>query len=76
MRFSAKAANASLASEDFSYYLQQVPGAFALIGGGPADAAPLHSPHYDFDDALIDPVARVLIALAGTPAPVVDEEPG
>ncbi|GJF11613.1 amidohydrolase [Mycolicibacterium cyprinidarum] len=64
-----------MASEDFSYYLQQVPGAFALIGGGPADAAPLHNARYDFDDALIDPVGRLLIDLAGAPVPVI-EGPG
>ncbi|HLR98674.1 MAG TPA: M20/M25/M40 family metallo-hydrolase, partial [Mycolicibacillus parakoreensis] len=61
-----------LASEDFSYYLQRVPGAFALIGGGPhppARAAPLHSAGYDFDDALIDPAGRLLIELAGAPVP-------
>ncbi|GFG72181.1 N(2)-acetyl-L-2,4-diaminobutanoate deacetylase DoeB2 [Mycolicibacter senuensis] len=58
-----------LASEDFSYYLQRVPGAFALIGGGRDDAAPLHNPRYDFDDALIDPVGRLLIELAGAKVP-------
>ncbi|ODR11565.1 peptidase M20 [Mycolicibacillus koreensis] len=61
-----------MASEDFSYYLEQIPGAFALIGGGPAApqrTAALHSAHYDFNDALIDPVARLLIALAGAPPP-------
>ncbi|HLS00218.1 MAG TPA: N(2)-acetyl-L-2,4-diaminobutanoate deacetylase DoeB2 [Mycolicibacillus parakoreensis] len=63
-----------MASEDFSYYLQQVPGAFALIGGGPAPparAAALHSSRYDFNDALIDPAARVLIDLTGAPPPPV-----
>ncbi|BDH59693.1 N(2)-acetyl-L-2,4-diaminobutanoate deacetylase DoeB2 [Tsukamurella sp. PLM1] len=56
-----------LASEDFSYYLQQVPGAFALLGSG--TCAPLHSPDYDFDDALLDPAARLLLGLAGAPEP-------
>jgi hippurate hydrolase len=54
-----------MASEDFSYYLQCVPGAFALIGGGGEQGAPLHNARYDFDDALIDPVGRMLIELAG-----------
>ncbi|WP_231995405.1 N(2)-acetyl-L-2,4-diaminobutanoate deacetylase DoeB2 [Mycobacterium sp. 1274756.6] len=56
-----------MASEDFSYYLQAVPGAFALVGGGPAEpgeAPPLHNARYDFNDALIDPVARLLIGMA------------
>lgn len=57
-----------MASEDFSYYLQRVPGAFALIGAG-VDAPPLHGAQYDFNDALIDPVGRALVALTGAPAP-------
>lgn len=56
-----------LASEDFSYYLRRIPGAFALLGSG--TAAPLHSAEYDFDDALLDPAARLLVALAGAPEP-------
>ncbi|MHA3948097.1 N(2)-acetyl-L-2,4-diaminobutanoate deacetylase DoeB2 [Cellulomonas bogoriensis] len=60
-----------LASEDFSYYLDAVPGAFALIGSddGQGHHEPCHSPRYDFNDALIDPVARVLVRLAGAPSP-------
>jgi hippurate hydrolase len=56
-----------LASEDFSYYLKERPGAFALIGAG--DGPSLHNPHYDFNDALLAPVARLLIRLAGGPDP-------
>ena len=37
-----------LATEDFSYILGQVPGAFAFIGNG--DTARLHQPSYDFND--------------------------
>jgi hippurate hydrolase len=61
-----------MASEDFSYYLQVCPGAFALIGSGDGERAhqvPCHSPHYDFNDALIDPVARIYARLAGVPIP-------
>jgi len=56
-----------MASEDFSYYLQVVPGAFALIGAGEeADhCEPCHSPRYDFNDRLIDPVGRLLAQLVG-----------
>lgn len=57
-----------LASEDFSYYLAEVPGAFALLGS--ATTAPLHSAHYDFDDGLIEPAARLLVGLAGAPDPL------
>ncbi len=56
-----------MASEDFHYYLQERPGAFALIGAG--GEAALHSARYDFNDALIAPVARLFIRLAGAPVP-------
>ncbi len=60
-----------MASEDFSYYLQKVPGAFALLGAGEgADPAePCHSPRYDFNDRLIPIVARLYARLAGAPLP-------
>jgi amidohydrolase len=58
-----------MASEDFSYYLDVLPGAFALIGSddGRRTAWPCHSPHYDFNDALIPPVALMYCQLAGLP---------
>ena len=61
-----------MASEDFSYYLAEKPGAFALIGGADGDepAHPLHSPHYDFNDRLIPRIARIFSRLAGVPAGV------
>lgn len=40
------------ASEDFSHYLNHVPGCFAFIGNG-EDSPPLHSPNYDFNDAAL-----------------------
>ena len=40
----------SMASEDFSYFSREVPGAFAVIGNG--DSAPLHHPEYDFNDEI------------------------
>ena len=60
-----------MASEDFSYYLEQIPGAFALIGAddGQGHDAPCHSPHYDFNDRLIDPVGRIFASLIGAPPP-------
>lgn len=66
-----------MASEDFSYYLQQIPGAFALIGSddGPDHQAPCHSPHYDFNDRLIPAVTRLFSRLAGVGAPVPEELP-
>lgn len=60
-----------MASEDFSYYLAQVPGAFALVGAddGRGHHEPCHSARYDFNDALIPHVARVYARLAGVPVP-------
>ncbi|MEX0615273.1 MAG: N(2)-acetyl-L-2,4-diaminobutanoate deacetylase DoeB2 [Methylophaga sp.] len=60
-----------MASEDFSYYLQEIPGAFALIGSddGPAHQAPCHSPHYDFNDRLIPLVTAMFARLSGAPVP-------
>ncbi|MDZ7642962.1 MAG: M20/M25/M40 family metallo-hydrolase [Woeseiaceae bacterium] len=65
-----------MASEDFSYYLRECPGAYALIGaddGGRNRSAPCHSPLYDFNDALIAPVARLYARLAGAPLPTASD---
>jgi amidohydrolase len=64
-----------MASEDFSYYLNEIPGAFALIGmaettpTGTDYQAPCHSPDYRFNDQVIESVMRVFCRLAGVPAP-------
>jgi hippurate hydrolase len=39
-------------SEDFSFMLEKRPGAFILIGNG-EDAAPVHTPSYEFDDRIL-----------------------
>lgn len=41
-----------MASEDFSYFLNARPGAFAFLGGGVGRAS-LHSPSYDFNDEIL-----------------------
>ena len=41
----------SMGAEDFSYMLEERPGAFIFIGNG--DTAGLHHPRYDFNDAII-----------------------
>jgi hippurate hydrolase len=58
-----------MASEDFSYYLKEIPGAFALIGAndGPDHQAVCHSPLYDFNDRLIPLVTRLYARLVGAP---------
>ena len=44
----------SMASEDFSYMLQEKPGAYIWIGNGPAeDGRNLHSPRYNFNDDVL-----------------------
>jgi len=44
----------SLAAEDFAYLLAQRPGCFFWLGNGPAEGGRnLHSPYYDFDDAIL-----------------------
>lgn len=60
-----------MASEDFSYYLNEIPGAFALVGAddGPAHQSVCHSPFYDFNDQLIPLVTRLYARLVGAPLP-------
>ena len=52
------------ASEDFAFMLQAQPGSYLFVGNG--DSAPLHSAHYNFDDAIIVPAARYWVRLAET----------
>ncbi|MEO5372758.1 MAG: M20 family metallopeptidase [Alphaproteobacteria bacterium] len=49
---------ASMFSEDFSFYLQLRPGAYAFIGNGEGEGDSrgcpgLHNPYYDFNDAIL-----------------------
>lgn len=56
-----------MASEDFSYYLNDIPGAFALIGsddGEEKHQKACHNVYYDFNDKLIKPVSITLMKLA------------
>lgn len=39
-----------MGSEDFSYYLEKVKGAYIFIGGQKEKKYSLHSPYYDFDE--------------------------
>jgi amidohydrolase len=44
----------SMGAEDFSYMLEQVPGAMVWLGnGGGPEAVGLHNSHYDFNDMAI-----------------------
>lgn len=42
----------SMASEDFSFMSQTVPGVYIWLGNG-LDSASLHNPHYDFNDDIL-----------------------
>ena len=49
----------SMASEDFAFMLERVPGAYIWIGNGPAEGGRnLHSPHYQFNDNILAIGAR------------------
>ena len=58
-----------MASEDFSYFLREVPGAFALIGAddGPEHRVTCHNDTFDFNDRLIAKVVRLYSRLVGAP---------
>jgi hippurate hydrolase len=63
------AANPLTGSEDFSYVLQQVPGAFLMVGACPADTDPAtaaynHSAQAAFDDAVLADGTALYAALA------------
>jgi amidohydrolase len=51
-----------MGGEDFSLYLQNIPGAFVNIGAGPAHA--LHHPQFDVDEAALLPASKYFALLA------------
>lgn len=53
-----------MASEDFAFMLEQVPGAFLFIGNG--DSACLHNTSYDFNDLAIPYGVKFYTALAAS----------
>nr|WP_300315163.1 amidohydrolase [Halomonas sp.] len=53
----------TMGAEDFSFYLQQVPGCFFFVGNG-EQGAYLHNEHYDFNDAILPVAAGTFVALA------------
>jgi amidohydrolase len=54
----------SMGSEDFSYYLEQVPGAMFRLGvaGDQVGSAPLHTSNFDIDEAAIAIGCKVMAA--------------
>jgi len=66
-----------MASEDFAFMLNARPGAYLLVGNG--DTAPVHNPHYDFNDALLPIGASYWLALVDSilgPGAVSDRSKG
>jgi hippurate hydrolase len=54
-----------MASEDFSFMMEAVPGAYINIGNGDAEGScPVHNPGYDFNDAAIPYGAAMFAELA------------
>jgi hippurate hydrolase len=62
----------TMGAEDFSYFLQKVPGAYFVIGNGDGDhrtpghgmgPCTLHNPNYDFNDELIGPGGTLWVRL-------------
>lgn len=53
---------ASMASEDFSHYLQKIPGCFFFLGNGNHGA--IHSAQYQFNDEIIPVAAEMLSQVA------------
>lgn len=59
------AAKPSMGAEDFAYLASVVPGCYVWLGNGPGDGGcMLHSPHYDFNDAVIPTGIRYWVRLA------------
>jgi amidohydrolase len=55
----------SMAAEDFAWFLEKKPGAYIWIGNGSDEGgANLHSPHYDFNDAILPLGASYWVRLA------------
>ncbi len=56
-----------MTAEDFAFYLQKLPGAYIFLGNdapGETDPPPLHSPHFNFNDASIPTAMRILANIA------------
>ncbi len=60
----------SMGAEDFAFMLQQRPGCYVWVGAGPSDGGRnLHSPHYDFNDAVLPIGLSYWVRLAETVLP-------
>ena len=57
-----------MGAEDFSFMLNERPGAYILVGNG--DTAPVHNPNYDFNDEAIPAGCSWWVELAEARLPV------
>jgi amidohydrolase len=60
------AARPVMGGEDFAYYLEQVPGAFFMVGvipAGKSEHPPLHSDRFDFTDDAMPTCTRMFVEL-------------
>lgn len=53
-----------MGGEDFSYFLQKVPGAFLFFGMGSGMDYPHHHPAFDLDEKALPDAAKLMAALA------------
>ena len=53
----------TMASDDFSYYQQRLPGLFLFLGCGETSA--LHTAEFDFDERVLEAGVRYYEAVAG-----------
>ncbi len=53
-----------MGGEDFAYYLQHVPGAFALLGIGDGRPHPHHNARFDIDEGVLPAGVRLMTAVA------------
>jgi hippurate hydrolase len=62
----------SMGAEDFSFMLQQRPGAYIWIGNGTSDGGRgLHNPYYDFNDDILPLGAEYWVTLAQSRLPLI-----
>ena len=60
----------TMGAEDFAFFLQELPGAYAWIGNGvTGESANLHNPHYNFNDDILPVGASIFVRLVETALP-------
>ena len=53
-----------MGGEDFSYFLQEVPGAFFFVGTGDGQEYPHHHPRFDIDEKALPTAVRLMTHIA------------